>query len=169
MALRITNIETDLPKLNTELARMDLHQQQITELQNQVGQLTKQLLTNSTTSPANHLSQNNLTFVWTGSVTTLSWAAGYIHSNGVYIHVASGSIKLTPSTYYWMAWNPTHQTMSAQTDYSKLFNLIAAPDTNTISIVCQIFTGAGGQSGSVGGGGTEPGGIGNNGKQYKLF
>lgn len=166
MALKINDIVKDLPSLNKELSKFDLHDQQINDLKSQVGQLQKQLLVDTTTGPENHLSQNNIIFTWTGSTTTLSWAPAYIHSNGTYIHIAAGSLSLTASTYYWMAWNSIHQSMSAQTNYQ---NLINALGSGKLFILAQIFTGTGGQTGAAGGGGTEPGGVGNNGKQYKSF
>jgi hypothetical protein len=166
MAFKITDISKDLPRLNTEIQRLDLHQQQITALQTQVGQLQKTLLVDTVQGPTNHLSQNNIVFTWTGSTLTLSWAPAFIHSVGNYLHIATGHMVLAASTYYWMAWNSKHQTMSAQTSYQAL---LQANGANNLSILCQIFTGTAGQSGPAGGGGTEPGGVGNNGKQYKDF
>lgn len=168
MALRITDIVRDLPRINTEFARFDLHQQQIEDIRSQVGQLQKHLLTEEAKiAPAQQLGQNNITFTWTGATLTISWGAGYVFSNGHYLPVPAGSTTGVANTYYWMAWNPKQQTMSRA---ASLNTILALPNTHNLLILAQIFTGTGAQAGALGGGGTEPGGgVGINMKQYKLF
>ena len=170
MALRITDIATDLPKLNNELQRVDLHQKQIAELRSQLGQLQKKLLTrDAEKQPTNFLAHNNLLFTWNGSAHSISWPNSMITSNGHFLQVPAGSTtQVVASTYYWAGWNVTHQTMSFSED---IHNLTPIP---TIIIVGQIFTGTAGQSGAIGGGGTDPGGgaggpEGINGRSYKLL
>jgi len=109
--------------------------------------------------------QNNLTFVWTGATLTMSWAPGYVKDHqGHYDHVAAGSQVLAASTYYWVAWNTLHQTMSFNG------NLDLLHGKPQLLVLCQVFTGTGGQSGTAGGGGTAPGGGRDlNGLKYKLF
>jgi hypothetical protein len=175
MALRITDITKDLPRLNTELSRFDQHQQQIEELRAQVGNLQRLLLnthnTDATSSftetPKNLLNHNSVLFVWNGGTLTISWVAGFIFSNGHYLPIPAGSLHALASTYYWMAWNPKQQQMSAVTAVGQI---LAMPNVHNMLIVGQIFTGTAGQTGTAGGGGSEPGGgTGIAGKQYKLF
>lgn len=177
MPLRITN-EADKAQLNAALQRIDSLRKIVIDMQQQMGAM-KHLLESIdvTHAPA---TTNNLVFTWTGGTTTLSWANGFLQDKNatankivgqhlatapgiVHNHqVIAGSMHLTASTFYWLAWNPTHQEMVASTDAGKLFqnpgNLI----------ICQIFTGTGGQTGVAGGGGST-GGTELSGAKYKNF
>jgi hypothetical protein len=164
MALRIKDATKDLPLLNNELQRLDKHQQQISTLTTQLGQIRKQFLNSqSEVAPENHLGQNNVIVIWSGGTLTATWNNSYTRSNGRYLPIVNGSQVLVASTYYWVGWNPTHLTMSFQPDIHALVNIPSE------IILGQIFTGTAIQSGNAGMGGTEPGGHGINGKQYKAF
>ena len=163
MALRITKIEQDLPKLNRELARLDGHSQQLTNLQQQITTLRIQLTEKARADGIPN--QNNIIFVWTGSTTTVSWVAGFVKDHsGVFQPVPAGSRgSFTASTNYWAGWNPLHKSMSFVT------SLGAFKGNPNILVICKFFTGTGAQSGNLGGGGTDTGSDGLNGKEYKLF
>jgi hypothetical protein len=162
MAFRITNLQTDLPRLNGELQRLDLHQQQIAELRQQ---LAKALSTAGLEQQANGVpNQNNIIFTWTGGTLTLSWAAAYVKDHlGHYQPIPAGSRVLAASTFYWAAWNVAQQSMSFQVSIDAFK---AIPNE---LILCNIFTGAGGVNGTAGGGGSDSGGSGLNGGRYKLL
>ena len=163
MALRITNIERDISKLNKELTRLDGVDQELQRLRQEFFNLKKlQRQENIRNGVPN---QNNVTFTWTGSSGLISWNDGYVKDHhGNYLPVRAGSTAGVNNTYYWAAWNPVHKTMSFQNNldtYQKIPNAL---------IVCQVFTGTGAQTATIGGGGSEPGGgSGLNGKQYKLL
>lgn len=163
MALTISNIETDLPKLNSELSRLDRHTNDIASLKQELSNLKDQVLVEHLRNGVQN--QNNIVFTWTGGSLTISWAPGYVKDHqGHYDPIPAGSQTAAASTYYWVGWNPVHQTMSFNT------SLDALTQSKQVLVLCQFFTGTGGQTGSLGGGGTEPGGgQGLNGKQYKLF
>jgi hypothetical protein len=124
---------------------------------------------------------NNLTFTWTGGSVTLSWPAGYIKDKNWKAQtltktpgissapgqqhiwgVPAGSLVLSPSTYYWLGWDPTHQKMRATPNVDTLHSSF------DVQIVCQIFTGTAGQTGVAGGGGST-GGVDLSGARYKNF
>lgn len=156
MALVINDIKTDLPKLNTELRRLDY-------LHNQVKTLADKLQTQSHMvevlkgQQENFLAINNLKISWDGA-STLSWPAGYIRDkSGTIFQVGAGSQSgLTANSHYWLAWNPVHRRMAIRQSLSDV-----ADPTNLV--VCQVPTAA---AGVVGGGGSDVGGSGVNGKQY---
>lgn len=162
IAFRITNIETDLPRLNQELQRFDTQQQQLEELRQLVA---AGAATTAVENSANGVpNQNNIAFVWTGGTLTLSWVAAFVKDHaGHYLPIPAGSRVLTASTAYWAAWNPAQQTMSFQValeSYANIPNML---------ILSNVFTGTGGQAGSAGGGGSESGGSGFSGLRYKNF
>jgi hypothetical protein len=132
---------------------------------------------------------NNLVFTWTGGTTTLSWASGWIKDKNAVseignafsqspsygiksalipaithnIPVPAGSITgLTASSYYWLGWDSSTSKMYALKDITKLYTL------NNVQVVCQVFTGTAGQTGTAGGGGSQSGSD-LSGARYKLF
>jgi hypothetical protein len=108
--------------------------------------------------------QNNIVFTWAGSTSTLSWTAGFVKDQkGRFLPIPAGNAVLNPSTTYWAAWNPVHQTMSFQT------SLGAFKGIKNLIVICSVFTGTTAQSGTAGGGGSDPGGDSLNGRIYKFF
>lgn len=172
MARRIISLPNDLGVLNTQLKQTDLHKAQIAELQAQVGLLFRHVQQIRDTRQIG--SVNNLLFTWTGGGSTLSWANGYVQDSSLKNYpVPAGSIPLDPSTYYWLAWSPPQQRMVAQTDLQTLFAPTSNPNTNSPLgnniIICNVYTGTGGQTGTAGGGGSAAGGTAPTGREYKLF
>lgn len=163
MALRITNIETDLPKLNSELTRLDAYENRFKELELKLQQLRTSTSTENKTNGVQN--QNNIAFSWTGATTTISWTTGYVKDHeGHYDPILAGSQSgFSANTYYWVGWNPVHSTMSFNTSLDALTKI------SNVLVICQFFTGTAGQSGSLGGGGTVPNGQGLNGERFKLF
>lgn len=154
-----------LDQLNKQFDLVDSLRQQVNQLQAQIQSHNFQIAAaNPTHAPA---TTNNLVFTWTGSSGALSWAQGWLKDknwNTQTINtpapkgsapgvqhawaIPSGSLTVSPSTYYWLAWNSAHQQMSAQTDAS-----LAHSNPNS-HVICQIYTGTSGQSGTAGGGGS---------------
>jgi hypothetical protein len=161
MALRITDVK-DLPKLNKELVRIDQAFNQLNKLSLTTKHLAKQLVL--TKGQSNFTGINNVLFTWTGGTLTLSWNAGFlIDDKGKTWPVQAGSKVTVANTYYWTAWNPVQQAMTISTALKP----IVAVKGNLV--ICKLFTGTAGQSGTVGGGGSETSGDGVNTKEYKLF
>jgi hypothetical protein len=171
--------QVDLVQVNNQVSRIDQLEAQLKALQKQsssVGQQT--IVADSGHAPA---TSNNLNFTWTGGTTTLSWTPGYIKDKNWSVQttvrpaakssapgqkhmfpVTSGNLVLAPSTYYWIGWDYVHNVMRATTDASSLHN------NYNVHIVCQLFTGTGGQTGTAGGGGSQ-GGVDLSGARYKNF
>lgn len=172
MARRITNISTDAAIVNKELQRLDLHQQQLSELTNRLSILEKH--TQQIRDARQILSINNLVFTWTGGTLTLSWPAGFVQDSSLRNWpVQAGSLVLIASTVYWLAWNPPQQKMVAATNLNTLTagghqGDINSPSGNNL-IVCSLKLGSAGQTGVAGGGGSDTGGNGPSGKQYTNF
>lgn len=163
MPFRITN-PNDLGQLNRAFSdQMQIMEGLVGELQKQVDNLRHQIKQ----VDVNHapLTQNNITFTWTGATGTISWPAGSVKDKkGFNIPVKAGSIAGLPaSTYHWLAWNPEHQQMIAQVGVD---GLLQKPGNH---VICQVFTGTGAQTGTVGGGGSSSNGSDLSGSRYKLF
>ena len=158
---RITHLT--LEQINRELAKVDELKKRVDELHKQMGDTHAKVQSIKDTHAP--IQFNTLTFTWTGGTTTLSWNAGaVVTKTGQNVPVAAGSIGgLTASTYYWLAWNPTHQKMAAQIG---LNGLLQIPDN---VVICQVFTGTGAQTGTAGGGGSSSSGSDLCGARYKLF
>lgn len=171
--------EVSLKQVNLQIDIIDSLQKQVSALQRQLGNIGQQIVI---TDPF-HAPQttNNLTFTWTGGSATLSWNAGFlkdknwnaqtlsnppVRSSAPGIQhiftVPAGSLVLNPSTYYWLGWDPDHQTMRATQDASTLHG------DEDIQMICQLFTGTAGQTGTAGGGGST-GGTDLSGARYKNF
>jgi len=163
MAIRITDIAKDLAVLNQQLAAIDQIRENVTQLQKNNGVLTEQVT--KTQQQRGIVATNNVVFTWHGSSRTFTWPAAFVRdaSNNYYPIPAGTSIVLQPSTYYWAAWNPTHQTMSWQTSVDVLASI------PTLQVIANVFSGTSGQTGTAGGGGTAPGLDDINGLKYKLF
>jgi hypothetical protein len=163
VAIRITDIGKDLAVLNQQLAAIDQIRENVTQLQKNNGVLTAQVT--KTQQQRGIVATNNVVFTWHGASLTFTWPAAFVRdaSNNYYPIPAGTSIPLLASTFYWAAWNPTHQTMSWQTSVDALASVA------TLQIIANVFSGTAAQSGHAGGGGTEPGLDGINGTKYKLF
>jgi hypothetical protein len=168
-----------LEQLNGQFDKIDSLQNQLAGLQKLVSNVGHQTII----SDPLHAPQtsNNITFTWTGGTGVLSWTKGWIKDknwNAQSINrtpvissapgqqhiftVPAGSLVLSPSTTYWLGWDPHSQTMQATQDASSLHGKFGA------HIICQIFTGTGGQTGTAGGGGST-GGSDLSGARYKNF
>lgn len=154
--------ETDLREINRQLEQITTVRKQLESLSQKVGNQSAQLKqVDIVHAPA---TTNNLLFTWTGSTLTLSWPAGSVRDkNGANRPVAAGSIgNLTASTYYWLSWNPVHQVMSAQ------ISAESSLENPGNIVICQLFTGTAGQTGTAGGG-KSSGHSDLSGSRYKLF
>jgi len=167
-----------LNQINLQFDTLDSLRKQLADVQQRLG------FVGNTASIADPLhapqTTNNLAFTWTGSTSTLSWPQGWIKDKNwgtqvlglapvssapgpVHIWtVTAGSAVLTPSMYYWLAWDPDRQTMRITQDADSLHG------DDDVQIICQIYTGTSGQSGSAGGGGST-GGSDLSGARYKNF
>lgn len=163
MAIKITDIEKDLPMLNKELAKFDSIQQELERVQNQSLKLNTNFA--QLTNRRSVISTNNLVLTWSGTTLKLSWPAAYVRdlSQNYFPIPAGTSQPLLASTYYWVGWNPDQHTMSFQTLLDSLTNI------PNILVLCQIFTGTAAQTGTAGGGGSVPSLDDLNGAKYKLF
>lgn len=164
MAVRITDPVKDLSRLNRELRLLQRDNKEFFQLRQRVQQLADQQA--DLQSKRELTSTNALDFQWDGPNLKLTWVAGYIKDRDSKLHhVPAGEITgLTANIYYWLGWNPVHQTMSAA----------SAPETLTtiknILVACRVYTGTAIQTGDLGGGGTETNTTqGASGKEYKLF
>lgn len=174
---RIATLSLD--QINRQIDNIDILQKQIADLQQKLSHVGQ----TANISDPTHAPQttNNLTFTWTGGSQVLSWLQGYIKdknwaaqttSNPAVISsakgqqhtytVPAGSLSLAPSTYYWLGWDPAHQIMLATQDVSTLHG------NRNAHVICQVFTGTGGQTGTAGGGGST-GGVDLSGARYKNF
>lgn len=158
---RISHLDLNL--LNRQLEKIDTLQRQVNDLHSKVKAI------NGTVSNVvdTHvpIRFNTLTFTWTGGTSTLSWPAGsVVDKTGNNLPVTAGAITgLSPSTYYWLAWNPVHQKMIAQVGLNGILQI-----HNNV-VLCQLFTGTAGQTGVAGGGGSSSSGSDLTGGRYKLF
>ena len=174
---RISQLSLD--QINRQIDTIDSLKQQVADLQNFTNNIGHQVAVSDPT----HAPQttNNLAFTWTGGTATLSWPQGYLKTKNwnaqttspvpakssapgqpQFFAIPAGSQVLSPSTYYWIGWDPSHQTMLATTDASQLHS------NYNVHIICQLFTGTVGQTGMAGGGGSQ-GGVDLSGSRYKNF
>jgi hypothetical protein len=168
-----------LDQVNRQIDVIDTLQKQVQVLQQQTSFTQQQsTIADPIHAPA---TSNNVAFTWTGSTGVLSWANSYIKDKNwneqttaspaikssskgqqhVYT-VLAGSLTLSPSTYYWLGWDAAHQTMIANADVSQMHS------NYNVHIICQIYTGTAGQTGSAGGGGSTSG-VDLSGLRYKNF
>jgi hypothetical protein len=163
MSIRLTQPTRDVAKLNEALSQVDILTRRLVAAES-VARSTKIAATRATQQLANP-PVTNLAFTWTGSSCLVSWPAGYIkNSRGIVTAVAAGSKFLSPSSYYWVYYNPIHKQV--------IFANSPSPTLTGNSknlVVCSLKTGTGTQSGAAGGGGTEPQGYGNMGYKYTNF
>lgn len=144
----------DIALLNSLSQQVETLQRQVQKLQSE-SKLQNEDIANLQDT-ADILYQNTITFSWTGATGTISWNAGYVSDKqGNVIPIPAGSrAGLSASTAYWVAWNPVHQVMAFSTTLS---TLIANKNNYTLA---GYTTGTGAQTGTAGGGGTDPGGQG---------
>lgn len=165
MSTRITDIQKNLPALNKQLAELEDLRVEVKKLRRLVSQHAKSL--GSIEKTREFTGVNNITFTWTGATLTLSWSAGSVQDrNENYVPIPSGSRVLVATTHYWAAWNPVHQVMVFATNLSTINK-----NPNNL-VLCRIHTGAGGASGTAGGGGADSatfGGWDTNRKPYDYF
>jgi hypothetical protein len=160
---KITDIQKDLPVLNRALAQLD----QLAAIVKEHGYFFTQI--NDTLSGLVHqqdaVASNNLMLTWSGSTLKFTWPAAFVRdTTGKYYPIEAGtSPVLTASTYYWVAYNPNQGTLSFNTNIATLMNIPSS------LIICQIYAGTSAQSGTAGGGGTDPGTVGIIGRTYKNF
>src|SRR5574337_421472 len=154
--IQISDPIKDVAKINSAFQQLDA-------LYTRVAASEKQINFVQTTSQqhqqlAEITGTNNLTFTWTGSTGTISWAAGSVlNRQGNYVPIPAGSITgLSASTTYWLAWNPVHAVMAHSTSLAAI-----QPNKNNL-VICNVTTLGSGASGAIGGGGTDAGGNGFN-------
>lgn len=174
--MRIAQVNLD--QVNRQIDRLDIAQNEIAELRRRLDNIGNQvIIADPFHAPS---TTNNLVFTWTGGAATLTWPQGYIKDKnwnaqivgtpafssapGIphIFGVPAGTLTLSPSTYYWLAWDPDHQQMRATGDASTLHG------DKDVHIICQIYTGTAGQTGVAGGGGST-GGVDLSGTRYKNF
>jgi len=141
---RISKI--DLNQLNEQFLKFEELKNQLAELRQQHSITAQRVGTlESHAAPTS----NNLNFHWTGGSLTLNWNDGSVRDKtGANVPVKAGTLTVLASHYYWLAWNKEHRQMVADTDAGKLLT-----NKNNI-LICQVFTGTAGQTGSAGGGGS---------------
>lgn len=162
MTTRITDPTRDIAKLNDRLRQLDQALGDIQALKQQVNRT--QTSSNLTTQSHEPSTINNITFTWTGSTTTLSWSQGYLQDkSGTHYSIPAGSTVVAASTAFWAAWNTTQNQMIITSNFASLWT-----NQNNL-LICSLYTGTSGQSGAAGGGGTEAGGAGISGRNYKMF
>jgi hypothetical protein len=168
-----------LDQVNRQLDILDTLQKQVYDLQQQ-GQFAAQqvVVADPIHAPS---TTNNLNFTWTGGTGVVSWPQAFIKDKNwkaqttprpVVISAApgqqhiypvtAGNLTLKPSTYYWLGWDHVHQQMVAVTDASSIHG------DYSVHVICQIYTGTTGQTGSAGGGGSTSG-VDLSGLRYKNF
>lgn len=174
---RIAKLE--LNQLNPQLQRIDELHSRLAAVESQLKNTSQQI----TQLDYGHapLTTNNLTFTWTGGTKTISWGNGFIQDKNAVaqrlaqtpvssaagpphnIQVQAGSLVVpTASTYYWLGWDNQHLQMAASKDAGSLLQ------NHNVVIICQLFAGTSGQTGTAGGGGST-GGTELSGAKYKLF
>jgi hypothetical protein len=174
---RITAL--DLNQINRQIDTLDIVKAQVNDLQNAVDFNSQQ---GSITDPIHApTTTHNTIFTWTGGTAVLSWNASFIKDKNwkaqtlaspaikssakgqqhMYA-IPAGNLTLAPSTYYWLGWDASHQTMLATPDASVLHG------NYNVHVLCQLYTGTSGQGGTAGGGGST-GGVDLSGSRYKNF
>lgn len=158
---RITQVN-DLAQLNRQFQRLDLLISEHAELKSRVEHVVTQVSQAALTHAQTTL--NTVAFHWDGPTLTLSWADGSIkNKSGSNVPVVAGSlIGLVANKTYWLAWNSVHKKMAAQLGVD---GLLQNPNN---FVLCQVFTGTAGQTGSAGGGGANSASD-LSGGRYKLF
>lgn len=171
--------EVTLDQINRQLDILDTVNAQLQDVQSKLNNIGQSV---NITDPI-HAPQttNNIAFTWTGSTLKLSWTAGWVKDKNWSAQtlarpafqstapgqqhifaIPAGTLTLVASTYYWLGWDPDHQTMRATQDASSLHG------DKDLHILCQLYTGTAGQTGSAGGGGST-GGSDLSGLRYKNF
>jgi|SRR5581483_465552 len=172
--MRVTDPK-DPTILNKELGnKVDALRKEFNSLRDIVHQVRHQVVL-SNLDKAKTLATNNCVFTWTGASNHLSWNNSAVVDvvNTTY-PIYAGTLTLSPSTFYWMVWNKEHKVMTALADIRTLFSgnsgqaLSGSHASDNNIIICQIFTGTGGQTGIAGGGGST-GGSDLIGARYKNF
>lgn len=162
---RLTDVQKEISKLNRQLAKFHELQSDILNLKKKTGSLAADI--EQLGHQRDDSATNNLTISWDGPNLKLTWTAGYVkdRKNRVYQIPAGERTGLTASTYYWLGWNPIHETMSVTTALQQLV------DIPNILVIAQVFTGTNVQTGAAGGGGgcTTCGGSDRNSGKYKQF
>jgi hypothetical protein len=171
--------ELTLDQVNRKIDILDQVQNQVADIQAKADFAAQQVVIADPIHAAS--TTNSLNMTWTGSTGVLSWPLGFIKDKNwnaqttvrpvikssapgqqhVY-QIAPGSMTVQPNTYYWVGWDPTHQTMVIEKDASIIHG------NYNVHLLCQIYTGTAGQSGVAGGGGSN-GGVDLSGLRYKNF
>lgn len=171
----------DLVQINKQLTQIDTLNKQMLNIQKMLDNVGFQ----AATADPQHAPQttHNVQFTWTGGSSTCAWTNGIIRSKNASaqqpgkaavssapgaLHnwpVSSGSQSLTPSTYYWAGWDPTHNVMLITQDASQIHQ------NHSMLMLCQFYTGTGGQTGWCGGPNTssQAGAVDLSGMRYKNF
>lgn len=158
--MRITDAK-DLGQLNKAFREIENLKKLVGNLREALGAVKHQVAKIDVKhAPA---TSNNLTFNWTGGTTKLDWLAGSVQDkHDINIPVSAGNLTLLASTHYWLAWNNEHNQMVADKNVQNLFK---NPSNH---VICRVFTGAGGDTGVAGGGGSQATKD-LSGQMYKLF
>ena len=162
---RLTDVQKEIAKLNRQLANVREIESRARRLDRKINALSDEL--QKLSQQRDDSATNNLTISWDGPNLKLTWTAGYIkdRKNRIYQIPAGERTGLLASTYYWLGWNPVHETMSVTTALQQIV------DIPNILVIAQVFTGTGAQAGAAGGGGgcTTCGGSDRNSGKYKQF
>jgi hypothetical protein len=171
--------KVDLVQINRQLTRLDTLEKLVQQLQENQKNLKSQV--SSLDFEHGKPTTNNMVFSWAGPTTKITWTAGTLMDknataqrlSGVPKSSAPGAVHnypilagsltgITPSAYYWLAWEPQKLQMVASQDAGQLYQ------NKSLFVICQIFTGTAGQSGVAGGGGVN--GVSDlSGLPYKMF
>ena len=168
-----------LDQVNRQIDILDTVQNQVAALQSTTAFTQQQ---SAIADPAHAPSTtNNLSFSWNGGTGVVTWNQGFIKDKNWnaqttstpavkssapgaqhIFSVPSGTLSLSPSTYYWIGWDHTHQQMVASSDASQLHG------NYNVHVICKLYTGTSMQTGTAGGGGST-GGVDLSGLTYKNF
>lgn len=164
MALdRLSDVQKEISKLNRQLAKIQQLESRVDAQDSRIAKVNRDF------QDLQHQTEfdnaNTLTISWDGPNTKFTWTAGYTRDkNGTIYQIPSGQYTgLTAATHYWFGWNPVHQTMSVQTDLTKLTAI------DNIIVLFRIHSGGAGVTATAGGGGQESGGSDLNGGKYALL
>ncbi len=163
--MRISQLS--LAQVNRALTKLDDFHKRISQLEETYAQARVDLNQLQLTQ----FNGNNLIFNWAGGSSTISWNAGAVKNFHPRVldrmkqpiaAIPAGSLSASPSKFYWMVWNKLQNHMAASNTVDGFIQ-----NSDNI-IICQVFTGTAGQTGTIGGGGSS-GSYDLNGARYKLF
>jgi len=162
MALKVDKWPEDIPKLNSELTRIDTLNDQFKKMQGQFNLLNSRQLTLENRQQL--IGTNDILISWNGPGSQFLWTPAYTKDNLGVLHPMTGGMRVVPpSNNYWFAWNPSNQRMSIEPSIDTLTKI------SNLIVLCRVWAGTIAQTGIAGGGGSDTGLTGHNTKEYVQF